>query len=296
MKAPSTVDILIKNVTYQLAAISDSAVLDAQVIIAHVLGKDRTWVVSHPDYQLNFEQLLRLETAVQHLSQGIPLPYVLGKWDFYGLSYLVSPEVLIPRPETELIVDHALEWCRKRWMKWSDQIRIVDIGTGTGCIAISLLLNLPSIDLIKLISASDISLQALHIAKSNAERHNATSFISFLQSDLMSSFQSASLDLVCANLPYIPRTTLKSLVVANHEPKLALDGGPSGLAQILPFLHQAYFCLRPGGLILAEIEASQGKPVLEAARAIFKNAQVEIIRDYASCDRLLRIEDLGAGK
>ena len=295
-KDTPTIDALTYQVTQQLAVISESAVLDTQVLIAHILGKNRTWVVSHPEFQLSAAQLHDLDSAVQELLRGQPLPYVIGEWEFYGLSFLISPYVLIPRPETELMVDHALAWCRRRSNIGADSLTIADIGTGTGCIAISLLSNLQSSEYNPRLAASDISMPALRIARANAERHQVTSYISFLQTNLLTGYQSTSLDLICANLPYIPSDVLTSLAVNSHEPRLALDGGPTGLTYIHQFLVQASFCLRPGGLLLAEIESSQGKSILKTAQAIFTNAHIELIQDYASHDRLLRIQELSAGK
>ena len=285
------IDKLVQQITGQLSSISDSALLDAQVLLAHIIGKDRTWIVSHPGYQLDIDQMNSLRTAVQRLIQGQPLPYVLGSWEFFGIPFYVTPHVLIPRPETELLVEYALSWCCRSLDNCSYPLRIADIGTGTGCIAVSLLLNLPPDTPKPKLTACDISIKALHIAKINAERHQVMDNITFLQADLLSPFQPSSLDLVCANLPYIPSPVLDKLSVAQHEPRLALDGGPTGIYLLQQLMVQAANCLRPGGLLLAEIEATLGQQVMEAARTIFPFASLKLVQDYAGHDRLLCVQD-----
>jgi release factor glutamine methyltransferase len=286
---PLTIVELRRHVTQKLTPISESASFDAQILVAQAAGVTRSWILSHPEASLSPRQQEWLDSALDKLIHGQPLPYVLGKWDFFGLTYFVTPAVLIPRPETELLVEHALAWCRRRSLEGVKSLRCADIGTGTGCIAISLLANLPAEDLIRTLVASDISWEALQIARQNAAQHGVYERISWLHADLISAFLPGSLDLICANLPYIPKVSLQLLAVARHEPKLALNGGSDGLDKIRRFLEQASYCLNPGGLLLAEIETSQGKEVLKLAHTCFQEAAIDLIQDLAGNDRLLRI-------
>jgi release factor glutamine methyltransferase len=209
------------------------------------------------------------------------LPYLLGHWEFYGLDFMVSPSALIPRPETELLVEQALAWLRQR-----PQRRLVaDVGTGCGCIAVTLATHLPGLRVI----ASDLSFAALKLARANSRKLVVEQRISFIQCDLLAPFN--KFDLIAANLPYIPSSELELLPVARREPRLALDGGPDGLETIRRLLQQALTRLAAGGLLLLEIEASQGSAALALAQAAFPYAQIQLLSDLAGQDRLIRLEN-----
>ena len=210
--------------------------------------------------------------------QGVPLPYILGHWDFFGRTFTITPHVLIPRPETELLVERAIDHARR-----IPNPLIADVGTGSGAIAVSLSAELPKAKII----AMDISREALAVARQNAQQHQQTR-IGFVQSDLMSPFK-AKFDLICANLPYIPTKTLKSLPVADWEPHLALDGGESGLGLIQRLLMQAGVLLSSSGVILLETEASLGQATLNAASDAFPTARCQLIKDLAGNDRIVEI-------
>jgi release factor glutamine methyltransferase len=280
----------LQEVSKRLAAASESPSLDAQTLLAHVLGSSRAWVLAHPEASLTPEQEKALRCAGVRLEAGEPLPYVLGHWEFFGLDYTVSPDVLIPRPETELLVERALEWLRAH----PGRRGAADIGTGSGCIAVSLAVNLPDLHVL----ATDVSLPALEIAKANAEKHNVSKSIRFLRADLINlqpstfNFQPLDLqpfDLIAANLPYIPTSRLASLAVARREPRLALDGGPDGLDFIRGLMPAVARWLAPGGCCLLEIDASQGEAALDLARSVFPQAKISVIPDLAGLDRLLQV-------
>jgi release factor glutamine methyltransferase len=259
---------------------SETAALDAQVLLAHVVGKPRSWVLAHPDLVLTSEQAENLETALIRLEAGEPLPYVLGHWEFFGLDFWVTPATLIPRPETELLVERAIEWLREHpGCRFA-----VDSGAGTGCIAISLAAHILDLHLL----ACDIFKDALLVAQRNIHRHGVQGRVACLQADLLPAV-GRKIDLICANLPYVPSGTLKELRVSHWEPIQALDGGPDGLSVIRRLLMDAPETLAPGGLILLEIEATQGAPALQLARSAFPNASVELICDLAGRDRLISI-------
>lgn len=264
-----------------LATASESPALDAQVLLAHVMGRNRSWVLAHPEAVLLESEIHNLENASQALLKGNPLPYVLGHWEFFGLDFLVTPDVLIPRPETELLVEQALAWMSA----CPAPCTALEVGVGSGCIAVSLAVCHPQVK----ITGVDISEQALSIAHKNAQKHAVASRIDFVLSDMFEAI-SGQFDLICANLPYIPTLSLQGLPVARHEPRLALDGGPDGLDRIRRFLEQAPGYLAKKSLILAEIEANQGPAVMSLALNIYPAAQVNLLQDLAGKDRLLRIE------
>lgn len=278
-----TIQACLQRARHRLAPHTETPALDAQVLLAHLLRKPRAWLLAHPEAPLPSGQLRRLENALTRLESGLPLPYLLGEWEFYGLTFTLTPAVLIPRPETELLVETALNWLRQH----PDRRRAADVGTGCGCIAVTLAAHCPDLRL----TATDISRPALAVARQNARRHRLASHIHFLHADLLSlNRQPATFDLICANLPYIPTPTLRTLDVYGREPTLALDGGPDGLALFRRFLPQAAAALTPGGLLLLEIEATLPDQTRALARQHFPAASIEIRPDLAGRDRLLLIQ------
>jgi release factor glutamine methyltransferase len=274
----------------QLEPFSETPSLDAQVLLAHLLEKPRAWVLAHPEAQFTTDQEQSLTHALERLQNSEPLPYVLGEWEFFGLSFQVTPAVLIPRPETELLVEQALKALQARpkvLSTASQQLCLADIGTGSGCIAISLAYHLPGIQIL----ATDISNVALQVARFNARRHQVSDRTRFLQADLLDAIApTPTLHLICANLPYIPQAVLANLPVFKREPSLALDGGPDGLKWIDRLLHAARSRLAPGGLLLLEIEASQGQSASTLARRVFPAAFIRLLPDLAGRDRLVSIQ------
>lgn len=264
-----------------LALVSDTPSLDGQVLLAQVLGRPRTWVMAHPQAELNQEQAARLHSQLQRLEAGEPLPYVLGHWEFYGLDFQLNPAVLIPRPETELLVDQARAWLQAN----PGRNQAVDVGTGCGCIAVSLAAHHPDLR----VTASDVSTAALETARKNAARHGVDRRVRFVQADMLETLV-GPFNLICANPPYIPSAELLKLEVFRYEPRLALDGGPDGLALIRRLLAQTPHKLAPGGLLLMEVEESLGSQVLTLARRFFPSVQPQVLRDLAGRERLLRVE------
>ncbi len=220
------------------------------------------------------------------MSCGTPLPYVLGEWEFFGLSFKVNPHVLIPRPETELLVEEAI---KKSQLPKSQlpitNYSIADVGTGSGIIAITLAKKLSGAE----IFATDVSEEALKVAKENAQRHNVSDRITFVHGDLLEGI--GKVNMICANLPYIPTQELETLEVIKHEPRLALDGGEDGLRIVERLLDTARDHLLPRGILLAEIAANEGGAALGLARKVFSSATLEVKKDLAQLDRLLVIEN-----
>ena len=262
---------------------SETPSLDAQVLLAEITQQNRGWLLAYPEGELTSNQQEMLKAAVDRLQNGEPLPYLIGHWEFYGLDFNINAHTLIPRPETELLVEQALSWLETH----PGLNQVADVGTGSGCIAIALAFSIPDLT----VTATDISLDALEIAKSNAVKHQVAHQIQFLQTDLLPA-NLKDCHLICANLPYIPTQTLKGLEVFGKEPTLALDGGPDGLQLIRKLLPQAQQILASEGLLLLEIENTQGKIALTLAREYFPEAQITLLPDLAGHDRLVRIEKI----
>jgi release factor glutamine methyltransferase len=276
-----TIGELLIHLASQLHRTSETARLDAQVLIAHFTGQSRSWVMAHPEAIVKPAQYERISQAAQQLLQGQPLPYLIGHWEFYGTDFDLSPDVLIPRPETELLVERAIHWLRLH----PTRRKVVDIGTGSGCLGLSLARYIPDLQLIM----TDISPEALQIARINAQKHGFTQDIEFRQADLLTGIDQP-FDMMCANLPYIPTSLLQTLPAAKQEPLQALNGGPHGTRLIRRLLQQARNLLISGGLLLLEIEASQGEAVKSMAQASFALSKVNLLQDLAGHDRCVEIE------
>ncbi len=265
----------------ELEIVSESPILDAQVLLADVMRKSRTWLLSHPDTQLDPDQMETYLAAIRRCSRGMPLPYILGWWEFYGRRFQVTEAVLIPRPETEHLVEAALDYLKDH----TADSRVVDVGTGSGCIAVSLALEQPDLHVI----ATDISLDALKVAWQNAVLFEVAGRIHLVQADLIAPL-TPPFDLVCANLPYIPTSTLELLEVGKKEPFEALDGGDDGLVILRRLLEDLPGKLSPTGRILLEIESTIGDEVLKLATMRFPNLTCRILKDLSGLDRILVVD------
>jgi release factor glutamine methyltransferase len=259
---------------------SDSAALDAQALLGEVLEVERAYLLAHPEQALTPDQSARYTARVERCAAGEPLAYIVGRRAFYDRVFAVSPAVLIPRPETEQLLDEALAFVRDSSMK------VVDVGTGSGALAVTLAANCPQ----AVVYATDISPAALEIARRNAETHRTP--IEFYQGDLLTPLIERGLrvNVVMANLPYIPSDDLPGLAVSRFEPRLALDGGVDGLELVRRLLEQAPGVCASGALILLEIGAGQGATVRDLAQTAFPDAEVRILIDYAELDRIVRIQ------
>ncbi|MCZ2127319.1 MAG: peptide chain release factor N(5)-glutamine methyltransferase [Anaerolineales bacterium] len=256
---------------------------DAQVLLARALERPRSWLLAHLDAPLSPPELNAADQAFARLSAGEPLPYILGHWEFFGMDFEITPDTLIPRPETELLVESAIKWMKNN----PEKRRVADIGTGSGIIAVSIAANIPDAQIL----AADISPVALKVARRNAEKFNVSERIEFVECDLLpKDFPSWSLHLICANLPYIPTAKLRELAVFKHEPTLALDGGEDGLDLYRRLFNIAPKYLALDGLMLLEVEAEQGIHALNLAFDSFSNASIQLRKDLADCNRLLEIK------
>lgn len=270
----------------KLSSVSESSELEVRVLLANILDKSRTWIEAHPETLLTRSQLATAKKAISRLEAGEPLPYIIGHWEFYGLDLEITHEVLIPRPETELLVERAIKWLQAS----SERRTVADVGTGSGCIAIAIAKNIPDAKVV----ATDISLPALEIAYRNVRKHSVENQIAFVQCDLLPFYPDSlptdlHFDLICANLPYIPTQTLQKLPVYGREPTLALNGGEDGLNIVRQLLKIAPKWLAPNGMILLEIEASQGMSAVSLAYDAFDNVEIHLHQDLAGHDRLVEI-------
>jgi release factor glutamine methyltransferase len=252
-----------------------SAALAAELLLMHALGRDRAWIYAHPEHELDAPVRQQYSSLIARRASGVPTQQLTGHQEFWGLDFEVTPDVLIPRPETEHLIEVALERLGVSSEAGSprrkEQFRIADVGTGSGCIAIALAHELPAAQII----ATDISAAALEVARRNAARHGVASRIDFIECNLMEAFQHQSLgsshsssafdglsasqsmqfDLIASNPPYIGRQEIATLPreVREHEPTVALFGGEAGTEIYIPLIAQAAKLLKPAGILVLEL-------------------------------------------
>jgi release factor glutamine methyltransferase len=260
---------------------SDTPHLDTQLLLSEVLDRTRTWILTHPEVKLENVQKQAFLNDLARCESGEALPYILGWWEFSGRRFQINPEVLIPRPETELLIEKALLFLTSHPSKRM----AIDVGTGCGCIAVTLAVEIPDLFIV----ATDIERGALRIARKNAIDHQVRSRLRFVQTDLLSSVF-ASFDLICANLPYIPTEDLPDLVVAKREPRSALDGGEGGMQVLHRLMTQIPDLLKPRGRVMLEIGAGQAEVVQTIAQETFPSSTIGVHQDLAGRDRLLVID------
>ncbi len=263
----------------RFSAISTSPSLDAQLLMAAVLNENRAHVIAHPEKPLTPEQVGRFNALVERRADGEPIAYLLGRRAFYDREMIVSPAVLVPRPETEHLIEAALKIITGR------ALTVVDVGTGSGAIAVTVKGNAPHIAM----HAVDISAEALAIARKNADA--AAADIRFYEGDLLAPLIAAGVraGLVLANLPYIARDELNTLAVIKHEPRLALDGGPDGLDLFRRLFAQMPLAVTPGAHVLLEIGADQGVSVPTLAHDLLNVRDIRVTKDLAGHDRVVYI-------
>ncbi len=276
-----TTNSLRKRLQEELSPFSESPYLDSVVLLSHITGFTKSQLLANPDPSLTEQQSDQLKQALTQLKSGTPLPYVVGEWEFFQYSFKITPDVLIPRPETEGLVGLALTWLKDH----PDRRTCLEIGTGCGCIAISLAKNLPDLNII----ATDISPGALQVARENAQRHQVENRIIFRERDLLTGME-CKVDLLVANLPYIPTEKLKSLSVYYREPVLALDGGSDGLLYIKKVLKNARQYMMPDGAIFLELDEDSGAAALALAREVWPGMTLKLNHELAGQDRYLSIQ------
>jgi release factor glutamine methyltransferase len=264
---------------------ADSPRLDAEVLLAEVLHCQRIELYTRYDELPDEPTRTSFRQLVRRRAEGTPVAYLVGRREFYSLSFRVTPDVLIPRPETEFLVIGLLDLARK--LPAEGELAICDVGTGSGIVAVCAAKQLPR----SRVTAIDISPQAIAVARSNAEAHGVAERIEFVQSDLFAAVDAGRrFDFVASNPPYVTEAELAGLMpeVRNHEPRTALAAGPQGTAVIEPLIAQAAARLKPGGHLLIEIS-----PTIHAAvcRLIEAHACYELgptIKDLARLPRVVQ--------
>jgi release factor glutamine methyltransferase len=232
----------------------DHARQDAETLLLHVIGKNRAWLLAHADEELPEGQASCYTAFLERRYKGEPIQYIIGEQEFYGLPFLVAPSVLIPRPETEHVVEKVVQLA-----PLFPRPRIVDVGTGSGAIAIAVAHEWPS----AAITAVDISAAALELARRNAERIGFADRIRFFQADLLGPVRDERFDIVVSNPPYVPLVdrALLSVEVREHEPAVALFAGEDGLDVYRKLIPAAFVVLEPGGFLVMEIGYGQSGAV-----------------------------------
>lgn len=281
VKPPLTLAQALALAAEQLQATSPTPRLDAELLLGHVLGWPRARVLSEGRAMLAPAQLEQFQRLVVRRTALEPVAYIVGHKAFYGLDLLVTPDVLVPRPETELLVEQALACARSR--PASPALRIADIGTGSGAIAVALAAHLPQAR----IYASDASAAALAVAARNLERYGLGGRVQLLHGDLLEPLPEP-VDLLVSNPPYTVLTEIDA-PVRRYEPHLALDGGPDGLSIYRRLLARAPAALRPGSALMLEIGATQAKAVTGYARQAFPEATIRVHQDLAGWDRVVAV-------
>src|SRR6266705_1708245 len=293
-----------------------SHTLAAELLLLHVLGRDRTWIYSHPDEKISSADADRYFALIARRAAGEPTQHLTGKQEFWGLEFAVTPDVLIPRPETEHVIEVALDRLGLREIRAGRQqkssgesLRIADVGTGSGCIAIALAKELPR----AAIYATDISGAALAVARRNAVSHGVAGRICFLESNLLvrlpageryaaplhstarttDMHESRSFDLIVSNPPYVGRREAATLTreVREHEPEIALYGGEEGYELYTDLIGQAAAHLKPGGVLVLELghnSLAAVQPLLDASHW----TNVGVTNDLAGIPRVLAAERL----
>ncbi len=260
---------------------NENTSIELYSIASFVLAHPKEWIITHGEEALTEETSRKLDECLDRLLIGEPLPYITGKQSFYGLDFIVNKDVMIPRPETELLVEIAIEWLSLH----PDQREHIDVGTGSGIIPITLVDQFPDLRS----TAIDISTAALKVAESNISKFRLEQSITLLQNNLLNGL-AIKADLITANLPYVPQERLPSLKVYNFEPKMALDGGEQGFEFIRKLLSQMPSQLNPGGLALLEIDFSHKELCIKVATNFFPSAKITVLNDLADLPRLLRIQ------
>jgi release factor glutamine methyltransferase len=285
----TTIQGALEQATRQLTQAGLSgARLDAQILLAHLLGVERSVLYAYPEREISPTLATQFFQLIERRSKGEPVAYLLGHKEFYGLDFVVDPRVLIPRPETELLVEAALAQIHQKIT--ADAFPIVaDIGTGSGAIPVTLAVEEPHLSYLY---ACDISADALAVAQLNCQRHHVTDRVRLLQGDLVAPLPEP-VDILTANLPYVGTEEIHAMTrdVYAYEPQLALFSGLEGLDLLERFcreLHQSDL-LKPAAVMLLEIGYRQQEPLTRLILELWPQSAVTSIKDYAGWDRVLQV-------
>ncbi len=252
---------------------------EASLLLAAALKKNKTFLIAHPEYEPRKDEKDRIRSYITRRAGREPFHYIIGVKEFYGLDFEVSPDVLIPRPETEMLVENSITILRGR-----ERASFCEVGIGSGCISVTILHNVKAAAAIGM----DFSEKALNVANLNAEKHSVSHRLELRRSDIFSALRAERFDLIVANPPYIPLEDLRGLQseVRDFEPHIALSDGGDGLAKIETIITQAPKFLRPGGFLVMEIGIDQDA----AVKAMFENRHwksIEIVPDFQAIPRMV---------
>ena len=265
--------------------------MNAELLLMFTLNCDRAYIYAHPERELTTDETARYESALAERARGIPAQYITGHQEFWGLDFVVTPAVLIPRPETEHVIETVLELANVP--RSSDQeclpqtLRIVDVGTGSGCIALALAKELPQAE----IHATDISSTALDIARANAARHQFEERVQFREADLLVGFGNNSFDFVVSNPPYVGESEENEVQfeVRKFEPRDAVFAGPTGTEIIARLIPQACASLRPGGWLVMEISGT----IVERVKRLLPGwTEIRTVNDLQGIPRVIAARTL----
>jgi release factor glutamine methyltransferase len=277
-KVPATAGDVLQAARARLASTSQYPRRDAELVLAHVLGCDPTALLTHPERLLSAQQAKQFEALLKRRLASEPVQYLTGEQEFFGLLFEVSPDVLIPRPETEHLVEAVLE----RFDRNANP-RIVDVGTGSGAIAVAIAHALTRAH----VTAVDFYPKALEVARRNAERHGVMDRVTLRQADLLVEAGTAEFDVVVSNPPYIANCEKLEPQVANYEPRSALYAGPTGLEVYERLIPQANRALKPQGWLMMEIGYGQ-QPALEALLGGWR--EVSFVPDLQGIPRVVQAQ------
>lgn len=276
---------------------SPTARLDAELLVAHLLGRDRAWLHAHPEALVAADASTAVSRSVERRAAGEPIAYIRGFKDWFSLRILTDARALIPRPETELLAEAAIAEIAARLARDSSTIAVRDVGTGSGALALALALRFrTSMALGRVeLAASDTSPDALELAAENLAAHGVGSLVTLALADLLDSAGGSlpAPDVLVANLPYVPSDEVASRAGSlRYEPHAALDGGPDGLDVVHRLLTQLPERLAPGGVALLEIGAGQAEAVRALAEELPVRCAISSMPDLAGIDRVVRIARL----
>jgi release factor glutamine methyltransferase len=255
----------------------EDATLEAEVLLCHTLKINRAQLLAEPESELKKKHEDTFKTFVKRRIKGEPHAYITAHREFYGLDFYVNKNVLIPRPETEALVEQGIKHAKFRLHPL-----ILDVGTGSGAIAVSLAKNLPHAEIIGI----DISRAALKVAESNVEKHKVGDRVKLLRGDLLE-LAPSMVDIIVANLPYVLTEEVPRVNTFGFEPTLALDGGPDGLDIVRRLCQQAKDKLSPQGCLLLEIGMGQSEATALIVKEVFPTAKIEIVSDLAGIERVV---------
>lgn len=293
--------VLVSRAAARLAdAGSSTARLDAELLVGHAFGRDRSWLHAHPDASLDSPSRDELDGWVERRARGEPVAYIRGYKEWFGLRLATDPRALIPRPETELLAESAIAEIAARLVRDDRSVAARDVATGGGAVAVALALRFRTaiaLGRVRLV-ASDLSADALELASENLAAHRASSLVRLTLADLLDDLDSvdppaAMVDVLTANLPYVTTTEVERQAGSHaFEPRLALDGGPDGLDLVRRLVGRLPERLGPGGVALLEVGAGQAAAVAGLAESLPLPVATTLLPDLSGVERVVRIARL----